>query len=301
MAVEYRLGILVYRLATLLLALLLPGTVFGHTFEIDILFSDRHRPHVEVVKALKQLVRADDVRLFPGLENGDLIEERTQLELIRGRKPDLLVVVGEDALRTALSSTIQIPVLSVMSMSLNSSMQQHLEITGVDLRPSPVIVADQLVHLLPQHAKVFSYSNPEYSAAYIDEASDAFQHQQLELIVRPWPEHDIPAALNASMKTADAYWMQLEYQSVAPDTLRLLFVLARHGKKLIGLSEKYVRAGALVAWSPQPIMIGRQAARLANRILAGEHASNISLQHPEHMKLSIRTADVDVDTGGHDE
>jgi len=288
-----------FRFIATSLLLLLPLAAYGQAVEVDVLFSDRHRPHVEVVKALAQAIRAEDIRLFPGLENGDLSEEKQQLKTIRARKPDLLVLVGEDALQAALSMHIHTPVISIMSMSLNPNMQQRFDISGIDLRPPQTDVADELAHLLPKHAKILSYYNPEYSAAYIDAAAEPFRRQQLELIASPWPEHDIQAVLNDRMKTVDAYWMQLEYRSVEPDTLRLLFVLAKHGKKLIGLSAKYVRAGALVAWSPQVRFIGRQAAKLVSRVLAGERASFIAVQHPEKMKVNIRTDEIV--SGGHDE
>jgi len=221
------------------------------------------------------------------------------LKTILNRNPDLLVLVGEDALQAALAMHIQIPVVSIMSMRLNRHMQQRLNICGIDLRPSPSLVADELTHLLPKQSKVLSYYNPEDSAVYIDEAEEAFHRHQLQLIAKAWPEHDIQAVLNNSMKAADAYWMQLEYRSVEPNTLKLLFVLARHGKKLIGLSAKYVRAGALVAWSPRLRVIGQQAAKLVNRVLNGERAAHIAIQHPEKMKVDIRTGDVV--SGGSDE
>jgi len=278
---------------SLLLALLLPTAVSGQSFEVDILLSDRHRPHVAAVKVLQQAIRADDIRLFAGVENGDVREEEAQMERIQARHPDLLVVVGEDALQAAVHMHARMPVVSIMSMRLNSNMQGHLNITGIDMRPSPAVVAGELAHLLPRDTKILSYYNPAYSAAYIDEALDAFRKEQLVLMAYPWPEDAIQHTLNKQMKSADAYWMQLEYQSVNSELLKLLFALAKHGKKLIGLSEKYVRAGALMAWSPQAEPIGHQAARLINRILDGEQAIKIPIQHSEQMKLSIRTADVE--------
>jgi len=272
-----------------LLLFLFPLVAYGHTVEVDVLFSDRHRPHVEVVKVLQKMVRSEDIRLFAGLENGDLSEEKKQLKTIQSRKPDVLVLVGEDALQAVLDMNIHIPAISIMSMRLNRDMQQRLDITGIDLRPAPSAIADELALLLPAHAKVLSYYDPEVSAAYIDEAADYFRKRHLQLIAKPWPEQDVQVALNSSMKRADAYWMQMEYRSVEPKTLQLLFLLAKRGKKLIGLSAKYVRAGALIAWSPQTRLIGRQAANLVNRVLSGEQASHIAVQHPQHMKLNIRT------------
>jgi len=259
--------------------------------EVDVLFSDRYRPHVEAVQGLKQGVRADDVRLFSIDKRRDLAEMMEQLQRIKERKPDLLVVVGEDALQAAISLNTGIPTVSMMSMSLRATLQNKISLTGVDLRPSPIVVAAELTHQLTKGATVISYYNPALSNAYIEEAKAAFKKEGLLLIAKPWPEHDVQKSVNESMKDANCYWMQMEYQSVNPDTLRLLFGLAKKGKNLVGLSGKYVRAGALLAWTPQPRKIGEQASILANRILAGEDPVKIPLQHPTEMKLSVRTAD----------
>lgn len=259
--------------------------------EVDVLLSERHRPHVEAVQAIQHGLRADDVRLFSGVENGDIAEEVAQLQRIVERKPDLLIVVGEDALQAALEADIRIPVLSVMSMTIRSKLQQRIPLTGIDLRPAPGLVADELSRLLPPGAMVLSYYNPEYSGDYIKEAAELFKKRGLFLAARAWPEGDIWPEMNSQMKGVECYWMQMEYKSVEPDTLRLLFALAKKGKTMVGLSEKYVRAGALLAWTPDIYQIGEQAAVMANRILAGTMVAKIPVEHPLHMRLSIRTPD----------
>ncbi|TLS67894.1 hypothetical protein FEF65_05455 [Mariprofundus erugo] len=271
--------------------LLLLAVPMVNAVEVDVLLSERHRPHVEAVQAIQQGLRADDVRLFSGVENGDISEEVAQLQRIVERKPDLLIVVGEDALQAALQEDIRIPVLSVMSMTIRAKLQQRIPLTGIDLRPAPQMVADELSRLLAPGAMVLSYYNPEYSGDYVKEAAELFKKRGLLLAARAWPEGDIWTEMNNQMKGADCYWMQMEYKSVAPDTLRLLFALAKKGKTLVGLSEKYVRAGALLAWTPDVHQIGQQAAVMANRILAGAVAAGIPLEHPAHMRLSIRTPD----------
>jgi len=95
--------------------------------------------------------------------------------------------------------------------------------------------------------------------------------------------------------------MQLEPKMADPDTLHYLFSVAtRRGKQLIGLSAKYVRAGALIAWTPQFSVIGHQAAVMGNRILAGEKPENMAIEHPEGMKASLNpsAAHGHVDSGG---
>jgi len=278
------MGLLVL-LLPLLLCLLVRG-VDAH--EVDIIFSDRHRPHVEVVSVLQQTMRAEDVRLFRTLENGDISEETRALQQAVARKPDLIVLLGDDALRAALAMQVRIPMLSLMAVRLHRDMDASIPLTGVDLRPDPHDVSAELIRLSPGHASVLTYFSPDLSGAYVQEAQRAFRDSPIRLDARIWPASDVVAELNRDMADYDIYWMQLEERSARPDMLRFLFsVAARQEKGLIGLSEKYVRTGAMIAWTPMPEAVGHQGAALVNRILAGESPQSIPVEHPEHMKVSV--------------
>ncbi|OIQ03383.1 MAG: hypothetical protein COS82_07020 [Zetaproteobacteria bacterium CG06_land_8_20_14_3_00_59_53] len=268
--------------------------------EVDIVFSDRHRPHVETVRVLQQALRAEDVRLFEVLENGDTGEEIRALNTVVRRKPDLIVLVGDDALRAALSMKVRIPMVSLLAVRLHRGFAADIPLTGVDLRPDPHEVTVELLRLVPGGASVLTYFSPDLSGSYIREAEQAFRECSMTLSARVWPDHDVVTALNREIAAYDIYWMQLEERSARPDMLRLLFsVAARHDKGLIGLSEKYVRTGAMIAWTPMPENVGFQGGVLANRVLAGESPQAMPVEHPTQMKVSINH-DVHLQ-GRHDE
>jgi len=274
--------------------LLIPALSQARTVEVDVLFSEHQRLHVQVVQALKQALRADDIRLFPIVENGNLSEETDALHQVVRRKPDLIVLVGDDALKAAGSIGIDIPMLSLLSIRLHASMAGHMPLTGIDLRPDPMRVVQGLEPLIPGDATVLTYYSPSLSKDYIRQAKEAFTKSRLHLIVRPWPAENALSALHRDMQKASLYWMQLEPRISDPDTLHYLFSAAtRRGKRLIGLSAKYVRAGALIAWTPEFDAIGHQAAVMGNRILAGEKPRNIAIEHPEEMKKNTNAFAID--------
>jgi transcription initiation factor TFIID TATA-box-binding protein len=66
----------------------------------------------------------------------------------------------------------------------------------------------------------------------------------------------------------------------------LLFAF-RNRIPVIGISDKYVKSGVLLALSFDSEDIGRQAGELANRILSGEDVKKFSLIKPRMVKLSI--------------
>lgn len=269
-------------------AMLLAFAAGTGAHEVDIVFSDKYRPHVETVRALQQTLRAEDVRLFEALENGDITEESTALKQVVARKPDLIVLVGDDALSAALAMQVRIPMVSLMDVRLHPGLAVDAPLTGVDLRPDPRVVTSELLRLVPADASVLTYFSPDMSGDYIREAEQAFRECSMRLTAQVWPEHDVVAALNREIASYDIYWMQLEERSARPDMLRLLFaVAARQEKGLIGLSEKYVRTGAMIAWTPKPEDVGFQGGVLANRILGGKAPQAMPIEHPQHMKVSI--------------
>lgn len=269
-------------------AMLLAFAAGAGAHEVDIVFSDRHRPHVETVRAVQQTLRAEDVRLFEALENGDITEESEALKQVVARKPDLIVLVGDDALRAALAMQVRIPMVSLMAVRLHPGLAADILLTGVDLRPDPREVASELLRLAPADASVLTYFSPDLSGDYIREAGQAFRERSMRLSAQVWPEQDVVAVLNREIAAYDIYWMQLEERSARPDMLRLLFsVAARQAKGLVGLSEKYVRAGAMIAWTPQPEAVGYQGGELANRVLDGKSPRSMPIEHARHMKISI--------------
>ncbi|MDQ6986739.1 MAG: ABC transporter substrate binding protein [Mariprofundaceae bacterium] len=281
------------RYLILLVLLLTSGQLQARTIEVDVLFSDNHRLHVQVVQALKHALRADDIRLFPIVENGDTSEETRALNQVLARRPDLIVLVGDDALNAASSMGIHIPMLSLLSIRLHASMADNMPLTGIDMRPDPVRVVQGVEPLMQGAATVLTYYSPALSVDYIRQAEIAFGKSRLQLIARPWPADNVLRSLHRDMQKANLYWMQLEPKMADADTLHYLFSVAtRHGKQLIGLSAKYVRAGALIAWTPEFDVIGHQAAVMANRILAGEKPQNMAIEHPQGMKASLNSSAV---------
>ncbi len=275
----------------LLVLLLTSAQAQARTIEVDVLFSESHRLHVQVVQALKHALRADDIRFFPIVENGDISEETGVLNRVVARKPDLIVLVGEDALNAARDMDIRIPMLSLLSIRLRASMVENMPLTGIDLRPDPTLVVQGVEPLIHGAATVLTYYSPALSVDYIRQAKAAFGKSRLHLIARPWPAKNVLRSLHRDMQKANIYWMQLEPNMADPDTLHYLFSVAtRRGKQLIGLSAKYVRAGALIAWTPQFDVIGHQAAIMGNRILAGEKPENMPIEHSEGMKASLNSS-----------
>ena len=78
-------------------------------------------------------------------------------------------------------------------------------------------------------------------------------------------------------------------------SLQYVFLFAfQNNLPLIGLSDHFVKMGALFAVGPDYEDIGRQSGELAARILSGEEPGDLSYVSPRRVLLSLnlRTAEI---------
>jgi putative ABC transport system substrate-binding protein len=78
-------------------------------------------------------------------------------------------------------------------------------------------------------------------------------------------------------------------------SLQYVFLFAfQNNLPLIGLSEHFVKMGALFAVGPDYEDVGRQSGELASRILSGEQPEDMTYVSPRRVLLSLnlRTAEI---------
>ncbi len=277
-------------LAFLFLLVLQFDLAYARTIEVDVVFSSHHRSHLKLAQALKLKLWADDVRFFPAYENGDLQEEEEQLKLIQRRHPNLLVLIGEDALQAyrQLRGLGKIPAISLMAMTLpatSSSRPSYL--CGIDLRPEPLILAQGLKQSAHSRIKkVFTFYAPDQATTYIQKAKHAFHEAGIRLEAMPWPDRGSEAWLFKRVESYDAYWMQMEKRSVAPDFVRALAELARRGKHIIAISPKYLRAGMDLALYLDVDRLAQDAIDYINRVLIENEGACGAVVHSNAIRLS---------------
>ncbi len=93
----------------------------------------------------------------------------------------------------------------------------------------------------------------------------------------------------------DAIWMVPDTTVVMPFSIKYMLLFSFRNKiPLFGLSDKYVKRGALLAVSFDATDMGRQAGELALQILKKENDENSSLIFARALKLflNLKTAKI---------
>lgn len=251
----------------------------------------RIRPYVEALAGFQEASKAD-IWVYERREDNDPSDELELIPLIRKRKPDQIFAIGSEALSVVASEVDDIPIIFCMVLNAEEKIKNYGgNLTGVSMNVSPYKTMSLLSQLLPSVGKVGVAYNPEKTGFLVDAGRKALARHLKELEAQPvQSETDSLQTVKAVLELSDAYWIVPDRTVHSADVLRYLFYAARKQKKaLIGISDKYVKAGALFALTVENKALGRQTGAMSNRVLAGTPLEEIPFENARDFSLSINT------------
>ena len=247
------------------------------------------RPYVEALAGFKQ-VSDMKLKLFSRRDDGDLSDERALIKAIRARKPDQILVIGSEAMIALAGEITDIPILFTLVLNPQDKWkEQPKNLTGVSMSVSPESQMKVLSMLLPDLKHVAVVYDPDQSSTLVRKGKAVCKELNQQLVSKQARSStEAVAQAEALLNQYTAYWMIPDQLTRSKDMVRYLFFAARNKKKvLIGLSDKYVRAGALFAYSVQNDALGRQVAMLSKRLMAGGRPDRLPIEVPQDIELSI--------------
>jgi len=273
----------------ILLISICSGSVNASATEVVVLLDPSIRPYVEALAGFKESSSAQ-LKIFNRKENGGFADERALIGAIRARKPDQILVIGGEAMAAIAGNITDIPILFTMVLSPQDKLKKNYKnLTGVAMNVAPEQQMAILDALLPKVRHVGVVYQREESASLVQAGKEALAKQEKHLdAVAVSTQKDAIRYLKMAMDNNAAYWMIPDHLMRSRALVRYLFFSSKDKKKaLIGLSDKYVRAGALFALSVQNRQMGRQTGQLSNRIIDGVKPSQIPIEMAQYTELSI--------------
>jgi len=241
----------------------------------------------------------DFIRYVVGTDIASASELEAELEATDAQ---IILALGTDAARMVKDCHSGIP--SVFSMVsepgqsglLNSGGNGGTPMTGVCL---DVPVEDQFLSLLdvvPRARRIGVIYNPQESQFLVDEARSAANRMNLGLVAYPIDsEADVPEGLNSLRPRIDALWLVSDRTVLTTQSLQFVFLYAfQTNLPLMGLSEHFVKMGALFAVGPDYHDVGMQSGEFAAQILKGRAPGELPVASPRKVLLSLnlRTAEI---------
>jgi putative ABC transport system substrate-binding protein len=215
---------------------------------------------------------------------------------------DVVLALGTSAARLVKDAGTSIP--SVFSMVsepaqsglLNSDSADGTPMTGVCLDVPVENQFKSLLDVVPRARKIGVIYNPEESQFMVDEARHAANRMGLGLVTyEVHSEAEVHEGLNSLRPRIDALWLVSDRTVLTTTSLQYVFLFAfQTNLPLMGVSEHFVRMGALVAVGPDYYDVGSQSGEFAAQILGGRNPEELPVASPRKVQLSLnlRTAEI---------
>jgi putative ABC transport system substrate-binding protein len=276
----------------------------GEGAPVLVLESRRIKAYDAAVSGFEEAVerRGFDPQIARYILNEDVQTAEQFSALARGMGARVVLALGTDAARFVKDAKTDVP--SVFSMVsepgasglLNADGAAGGSMTGACL---DVPVREQftsLIDVVPGAKRIGVVYNPDETQVIVDEGRAVANSMNLGFVSQAVrSEADVPKALGELRPRIDALWLVGDRTVLTTQSLQYVFLFAfQNNLPLIGLSDHFVKMGALFAVGPDYEDIGRQSGELAARILSGEEPQDLDYVSPRRVLLSLnlRTAEI---------
>lgn len=202
---------------------------------------------------------------------------------LRDDPPPLIFALGAKAAWMAVHDLPRVPTIYAMVLDPDRYGIEGAFVTGVSMELPPDMVLAQFQLFAPHAKRLGVLLSQGNSSKQVEAALAAARQAGLQPIVRRVTRSaDVRRAFSHIRDHIDALWILPDTTVVTPANFHFLRNEAlRMRLPMLTYSEMLVDAGALMCVSPDRAAVGRQAAGIARRVLAGTTAGAIEPEAPE--------------------
>lgn len=206
---------------------------------------------------------------------------------IREHEPDVIYALGEAATELAMQSTSSIPIVSTLVLN-NNLFKQAGNVTGVSLSYTLATQFAWLKKIFPEKTKVAILYNPAENDQTIASARKLAQQAGLELFAIPVETpRQLPYALEQLAKNIEVLLAIPDDVAMSSKTAKAVLLASFRNKvPLIGLSDNWVKSGALYALTWDYDDLGRECADQTGKLLNKTPLQEIALEYPRKVVYS---------------
>lgn len=207
---------------------------------------------------------------------------------IAQNKPALIFAVGEDATKLAQQQN-NVPIIS--TLVLNERLFKPDSNTGVSLTYSLATQVQWLKKFLPEQSNIGVLFNSQENAETVQSLKRIIEQAGLKLKAIPVETpRQLPDALDQLSSNVEVLLAIPDSVALSSATVKeVMLATFRSRTPLVGLSENWVKSGALYAltWDYQDL--GQQCAAQAQKILSGQTVKSIPPETPRKITYAINT------------
>jgi len=209
------------------------------------------------------------------------------------RRPRAIVAVGSLAVREVRESGTAVPLVYAMVLdpaSLDLPVPGDLDITGATGVSMSIPLEAQFAAMrtmFPRGRRIGVLYDPEKSAAVIERAREVAGEFDFDLIAQEvHSEGEVLSTARLLLSRVDGMWGVADSTVLTFSNARMLLLAClRSRRPFFGISESYVRTGALAAIAADPAAVGRRAAEMARHIAQGGEVADLPPENPPEFEV----------------
>ncbi|MRR10643.1 ABC transporter substrate-binding protein, partial [bacterium] len=206
---------------------------------------------------------------------------------VREARPRLVLAIGRDAL-AKVRDIREIPVVYLMVATPETTGATGRNVTGVEMN----VPAERYLSFLDngfRAKRVGVIYNPSRTGALVQEARQAAERLGITLVIRKADDpREAVRELSSLKGEVDALWLLPDPTVVTRDTVEAFALFSQQNRvPVVAFAAKYLQQGAVAAFEVDPADMGRQAGRMARRILNGTPPESVRPEQPDRMHLKV--------------
>ena len=207
--------------------------------------------------------------------------------------PALYLVLGSRATDLVINQVHDVPIVVALAIDA-AKLEESDNATGVLMEHSVDVQLEYLKRILPGVERMGVLFNPSENSQRVDQAQSVAQSMKLELIRgRVETPRDLPGVLRMVSGSAQVIWGIVDHTVLVAETAKHILVYSfRNRIPLTGLSDSWVKAGALYSLERDYEDVGAQCAEQAIKIFNGAAPGSLELDRPRKVtySLNLKTA-----------
>lgn len=209
------------------------------------------------------------------------------------RQTDLIIALGQKAVDLASRTAPRIPLVAALFVD-PAPLRARGNANGILVGAPPEAIAGWIRAILPDARTVGMVHAPMSSGILLHEEQKAANAHGLDLLFFPINDpRGIPGMFEQLREKVDLFRLAPDPALVTAQTARVFLLFSfRNRIPLVGLSDSWVRAGALFALENDFDDVGDQLARLADQLLK-KKTSAVAVAYPRRQRLllNLRSAE----------
>ncbi len=262
------------------------GPSSASSAQVAVIKSQDILPYNQAVEGFRSLTHVE-VKEYD--MKGDIEEGLRIINQIKQHRPSVVLAVGSKAATLAKENLSDIPLVYCVVIDPEKYGLKTGNVTGIALEIPVNTQLKTFKAVVPTLKRIGVVYDPAKTSGLIRTAQEEAHQLDLELVaVEISSAKDLPGTIRGLLPKIQGLWMVPDSTVITSDSFQfILLATIERNIPFMAFSDNFVKAGALLALSPDYFEIGKQSSLLVDKIIQTGILDRGKVIYPETARLAV--------------